>query len=353
MWKPEGLITGIGSIPFLEPEPAIEMIMQTLPRAPHWPQLPKRGDMEGFVLQFLSPLIECGILARDGEKVYFATEDEGWADGLARFYALYLAVEEGDEAALDSFTIPEEAAVGFWAFLRRLEGADPPPYVKGQVVGPLTVGFRLTDAKGRPAYYDEQIRDVIVKNLALHARWQAGKLGGYARQALVFIDEPGASIYGQSTYITVTREMIAEDLKTIVKAIKAAGAKAGIHSCAAVDWGILYDAGPDIVSFDAYEYFSSLIPFRSETAEFIGRGGVLAWGIVPTSDKAYGETGESLAVRLSGYWNKAAGWGIDPALIKSLAIVTPACGTGSLDEALARRVYGLLGDLGGLLQGGR
>jgi len=353
VWKPEGLITGIGSTPFLEPEPAIEMVMQTLSLAPHWPQLPKRGDMEGFVLQFLSPLVDCGILVRDGEKMYFATEDGDWANRLAQFYSLYLAVEEGDEGALDSFAIPEEAAVGFWAFLRRLENAGPLAYVKGQVVGPLTVGFRLTDAKGRPAYYDEQIRDVIVKNLALHARWQAGKLGKYARQALVFVDEPGVSIYGQSTYITVTREMIVEDLNAVVDGIKAAGAKAGIHSCAAVDWGILYDAGTDIVSFDAYEYFSSLIPFRNETAEFLGRGGVLAWGIIPTSDKAYGETGESLAARLHGYWNEVAGWGIDPAVVRSLSIITPACGTGSLDEALARRIYGLLGDLGGLLRGGR
>ena len=64
-FQPGGLATGIGSLPFLEPGEALELIWQYLPDIPHWPQLPQRGSSEGFVNQFLNPLVEAGLLAAE------------------------------------------------------------------------------------------------------------------------------------------------------------------------------------------------------------------------------------------------------------------------------------------------
>ncbi|MDI6710564.1 MAG: hypothetical protein QME76_07780 [Bacillota bacterium] len=351
MWQPNGLTTGVGSLPYREPEPALYLIAANLD-VPHWPQLPRRGAQEGFVQQFLTPLVDNGLLVREGEKLVFPTDAPDWPDRLAAFYALYLAAEEGDEAALETFAIPREAAVGFWAFLQALESEERWPCLKGQVVGPLTAGFQLTDAAGRPAYYDEQVRDLLVRNLAMSARWQAAVLARYAGRAMVFVDEPGVSIYGQSTYITVTREMIVEDMGAIAAAVSAAGAIPGIHSCAAVDWSLLYDAGAAVVSLDAYEYFDSLRPFRRETLDFLDRGGILAWGVVPTSEKARRETGATLAARLRSYWRELAEWGASPEQVRAQALITPACGTGALEPELAERIYGLTHEVGALLREG-
>lgn len=340
MWQPYSMTTGIGSLPYEKAAPALALIDPGLD-IPHWPQLPRRGAEEGFVRQFLSPLIDHGLLVPDGEKLVFPTDALDWADRLAAFYALYLAVEEGDKTALESFAIPREAATGFWAFLDRLGRGDPRPLIKGQIVGPLTAGFQLTDAAGRPAYYDEQVRDVIVRSLSLSARWQAGMLARHAERVLLFIDEPGISIYGQSTFITVTREMIVEDMGAMVSAVADGGAVSGIHSCAAVDWSLLYDAGPDVVSFDAYEYFDSLRPFRQETLDYLERGGILAWGIVPTSEKARRETGATLSARLQGHWRELAEWGAPAERVMAQALITPACGTGTLEPDLAERIYSL------------
>lgn len=341
MWIPEALATGIGSLPHAEPRPALELIARYPQMIPHWPQLPMRGPQEGFVVQFLNPLLKTGLLEREGGKIRFATGADDWPDRLAAFYMLYLAVEEGDGGALQQFAMPRASASGFYAFLERTAATGAAHGLKGQVVGPLTAAFQLTDANGRPAYYDEQLRDVVVKSLALQGRWQAEALRRSGLQALVFVDEPGVSIYGQSTYITVTREMIRADLDAVVDGIHAAGALAGIHSCAAVDWSILMETGAEVLSLDAYDYFESLLPFRAELAAFLARGGVVAWGIVPTSEQAAAETVASLVARLERCWEQLCGRRITREQLRRQALVTPSCGTGTLTVELAERIYAL------------
>ncbi|MBU4534033.1 MAG: hypothetical protein U1D96_09775 [Eubacteriales bacterium] len=342
MWQTMSLPMAIGSLPYRSPEPALTLIGRETPLIPHWPQLPLRGAQEGFVLQNLNLLMEVGVLERDGEKVVFATEAEDWPDRLAAFYMIYLAVEEGDEKALDQFAMPEESATGFYAFLEAMKtGTGDAVCLKGQVVGPLTAGFQLTDRAGRPAYYDDQIRDVIVKNLAMTARWQARVLAQFGLKTLIFIDEPGISIFGQSTYITVTRQMIIDDMNAVVDGIRAGGADSGIHSCAAVDWSILFESHTGVVSFDAYDYFDSMLPYRSELSRFLDRGGVVAWGIVPTSEAARAETPETLAARLNAGWAQLTERGLNRANLQNQALITPACGTGTLPEDLAEHIYRL------------
>ncbi len=351
MWQTTSLPMAIGSLPYRTAEPALALIGREMPLIPHWPQLPLRGAQEGFVLQNLNLLMEVGILERDGEKIVFATDAPDWPDRLAAFYMVYLAVEEGDEDALSQFAMPKEAATGFYAFLDAMAaGTGDAVCLKGQVVGPLTAGFQLTDRTGRPAYYDEQIRDVIVKNLAMTARWQARALTAFGLKTLVFVDEPGISIFGQSTYITVTREMIIEDMNTVLEGIRAGGADGGIHTCAAVDGSILFDSHTGVLSFDAYDYFDSMLPYRAELKRFLERGGVVAWGIVPTSEAARDETPEKLAARLDAAWVQLAERGIDRETLRNQALITPACGTGTLPEDLAEHIYRLTTEVSRLVR---
>jgi hypothetical protein len=336
-----GLATGIGSLPYLETGPALTIIKECLPQLPHWPQLPRRTAAEGFVQQFLGALKKQGALGADGKS--FVDEHEDWPEILTNFFSLCLAAEAGDAAALAAFAPGEEAAAGFFAFRRELEAQTFPGAVavKGQVVGPLTVGFQLTAAGGRPAYYEPQLRELIVKNLALAARWQAVTLKEGERPVLLFIDEPAVSVYGQSTYITVTREQVLADMGAIVAEIKGVGAGAGVHSCAAVDWSILMALDIDVLSFDAYAYFDSLLPYRRELTEFLARGGLLAWGIVPTSEAAWQEEAGSLVRRLHSYWRELAARGVPQGLLERQYLITPSCGTGILPVPLAERIYAL------------
>lgn len=342
-FHPGGLATGIGSLPYTEAGQALPIIFETMPSIPHWPQLPLRGSSEGFVFQFLNPLVQLGLLVFEGERVFFDVDSPQWPDRLTEFYTAYLACEAGDQEALQMFAFPENAATGFFAFINKVkeEGVGEAQYLKGHMVGPLTAGFQVKDSRGNLAYYEEQLHDVLVKTLALHARWQAQTLAALGRPAIIFVDEPAIGAYGTSSHITITREMIINDLNAIFEQIHAAGALAGVHSCDAVDWSLLYESDLEIVNLDAYNFGESLIPYAKETKSFLERGGIMAWGIVPTMEKVLEEDADSLLTRLYSLWGELEKRGADRGLLRKQALITPACGTGLLDQELAERIYGL------------
>ncbi|MCL5056639.1 MAG: hypothetical protein M1130_01310 [Actinobacteria bacterium] len=352
-FKPEGLATGIGSVPYTGPEQSLSLIFSNLPEIPHWPQMPRRGSSEGFVFQFLTPLIKLGIIKLRDNSAFFDTSSDRWGENMAGFYTLYLAAAEGDQSALDTFNLPEGSASGFYAFTDYIgrKGPGNALYFKGHLAGPLTIGFQLKDDRGRIAYYEDQLRDVLVKTLALHARWQAEKLASLGRPSIIFVDEPAISVYGKSDYITVTREMIKKDMNEIFDQIHSAGALAGVHSCDSIDWSLLYECDLDIVNLDVYNFGESLIPYAGELKGFISRGGILAQGIVPTSEKALEETGESLLERLQNLWGQLRSRGIAEADLVSQTLITPACGTGLLEPEVAEKIYSLAREVSGLLRG--
>ncbi len=342
-FKPGGMATGIGSMPFLEPGEAISLILGNLPEAPHWPQLPRRGEAEGFVYQCLNPLVETGLLVKEGDKTYFNTLDDDWPNRMTEFYSLYLAAEDGDEDALDYFAIPYDSAVGFYSFIDELneKGTGDAKYLKGQEAGPLTIGFQLKDAQGRLAYYEDQLRDILVKTLAMQAKWQTKKLSLFGLPVIFFVDEPGISVYGKSTHITVTREMILEDMNAIAGAVHAEKGIPGVHSCDAIDWSLLFESEMQIVNLDVYNFGRSLIPTAKELKHYLERGGVMAWGMAPTTEASFTETEDTLLERLFEIWSELEQRGIDGKLLREQSLITPACGAGLLEKRLAERIYEL------------
>jgi hypothetical protein len=223
-------------------------------------------------------------------------------------------------------------------------------YLKGHLVGPLTAGFQLKDQTGRQAYYQEQLRDLIVKTLAMHARWQAAILSGVGLPAIIFVDDPCISLCGSCYHVTLTREMIIEDLNAIFSAVHAADAIAGLHSCSAADWSLLFESDLEIVALDSYQFGESLICYATEMEKFLARGGVIAWGIVPTTEKAFEEDSGSLIKKLEALWTGLTCRGVDENRLLAQSLVTPACGTGLLSCELAERIYRLTAEVSARLQ---
>jgi len=184
-----------------------------------------------------------------------------------------------------------------------------------------------------------------VKSMAMKSRWQIQAFAPYADNIICFIDEPILSAFGSSTYVSVKREDVVSILSEVIEAVHAEGALAGIHCCGNTEWSILIDAGVDIVNFDAFEYGATIAMYADSVKAHLERGGMLAWGVVPTSEKIRGETVETLEARLEEVMNNLASKGIDKRLIVEQAIITPSCGTGSLSPDDAESVFGLLARL--------
>jgi hypothetical protein len=272
---------------------------------------------------------------------------EGWEDKLTEFYTVYLSILEGDIESLSLFAMPQDSATGFYAFIEDLEKNGPGPacYLKGQIVGPLTTGLYLTDQHDRPAYYNPHLRDLLVKTVALQARWQAEILSRFGLPVLIFIDDPAIGSWGNATYITLDRGEIINDIREVSAAINEGGALSGLHTCARADWSLCMDAGICILSYDAYEYFDSLASYSSLLKNFLETGGVLAWGLVPTSEKVERESVASLLARLHNGFEILTTKGIPKELLTSQIMITPSCGTGALSNKLAEKIYRLTAEV--------
>jgi hypothetical protein len=305
--------------------------------------MPRRGMEEHFVFQFLQPLVETGLLKAKNHTYFFDMSQQSWPGRLTDFYTICLSAEEGDSAALENFVPPKHAARGFHVFLENMQkiGVDGVKFLKGQIVGPLSAGFQLKDEKGRIAYYQEELRDVIVRTLALNARCQAAALSQFGSPAIIFVDDPVIRAYGSMHHLTLRRDMIIEDLNTIFRGVLSENALVGVHSCEAVDWSLLFESDLQIVSLDVYRYGDSLFAYASEIKGFMERDGVMAWGIVPTLDDPFEEEADTLFNRLKRLLSELVGSGLDQRLILRQSMITPSCGTGLLSIREAQRIYEL------------
>jgi methionine synthase II (cobalamin-independent) len=199
----------------------------------------------------------------------------------------------------------------------------------------------LKDEAGRDVIHNELLFDAVVKGLAMKAAWQIQELGRFGKPVIIFIDEPAMEALG-SAFSAVSSEVIAEKLDEIIDAIHEAGGIAGIHCCGNADWPMLFATRVDIVNFDAFDYLERVLLYPAEIARFIGRGGALAWGIVPTGAAARSESSATLRARLDAGMKRLEAAGIDRATLRRRCLITPSCGLGSLAPEQAEAALALL-----------
>ncbi|MDA8235631.1 MAG: hypothetical protein M0Z31_12680 [Clostridia bacterium] len=344
-FKPACLATGVGSVPYDEAGQAIDFVNARLSNIPHWPQLALPGEQ--LINQYLGPLIQLGLVVEPGDKApHFDTGQVDWVEKLTDFFALYLEAEETGQVP-PLFAFPYESALGFYTFLEQLKtkGTGGAKCLKGQVTGPVTLGLQLFDQERRSAYYHPELRDIVVKTVALQGRWQAQALKEAGLPVIMVIDEPGLYGFGLSTHVTLKRNEIINELNTVINSVKSTGTLVGVHVCANTDWSLVLEAGIDLVSFDSYQYFQGFSLYAAELKAFLERGGILAWGAVPTSEKAWQETTDSLKQMFYDQVKVLAAKGIDTQVILEQSLITPSCGTGSLSPELALKVYELTKNL--------
>lgn len=343
-----GTATGIGSLPHTGAEAALRLIFTHFPDAPHWPQLPACGREEGFVHQSLYALEKMELLQTKGSPLFFCDLEDDWPAKLERFYNLCLQAASGVEEALRFFAFPKGGADGFYSFLEKQPlpvDSAPPRYIKGQISGPLSLGLQLTGGDHTAAFYHPELREIITRNLCLLARWQVRALKRFSCPVLIFIDEPALLSYGQSTYVSLSREHIQDSLREVIHAIAAEGAYAGVHCCSGVDWSILFELPLHVVNFDAYSYFPSLLVYSEELQAFLQRGGCLGWGLVPTAPGIETEDSERLQQIFVRDIERLCKKRVAGELLREQYMLTPSCGAAALTVSQAEKVYRLTAEL--------
>lgn len=331
-FEPNFLPISIGSVPHADPAMACELVLRNCPQIPAWPQLPKRSFLENMYVQYSEGFPG---LVLEGGRIY-VDRSQDLDSSLERLYTAYL------EDELDHAAIGADYAAGLFAFLRALDSrGDQLLAVKGQVTGPVSWGLVVVDQNRRPILYDEVLADAVAKHLRLKAAWQERELRRLCPTVITFVDEPYMASLG-SAFVSLSREQVIALLEEVLAGIQ--GIK-GVHCCGNTDWSILLSTSIDILSLDAYEYAGALALYPDEVRAFLKRGGVIAWGIVPTSDQVYQETAESLMEKLHQAMNLLVKKGIPLDLLLESALVSGSCGTGPLSEPAAERVLSLAAEV--------
>jgi hypothetical protein len=348
-FEPQCLATTIGSLPHTDVARGTALMFENTPEIPSWVQFPKRSSYENMMVQFTEGMPG---LVEDGGRFYINTAGPDFVEQLTDFYARYLAVaEHKDRVALESFALSAKYAAGFREFTNQLPAHAASHRVimlKGQVTGPFTMGVNLLDQNQRCSYYDEQLHDVIVKTVAMRAMWQVIHLGAFLSPVMVFLDEPSLLGFGSQAFLTVGREDVIRDINEVAGEVHGLGGLAGVHCEENTDWSLLMETSLDILDFDAYDHMRAITLYPDELRAFLGRGGCLGWGIVPTLDSkaAATETVPSLLDRFEQGVRLLEDKGLSRELLLRRALITPSCGVGGvLTEVLAERVLGLLREL--------
>nr|MBC8318361.1 hypothetical protein [Candidatus Desulfobia pelagia] len=283
-FKADGLPTLIGSIPLDSHSDALDWIFDYTPNLPLWPQLPG-NPLEGMLVQFLEG-IPC-VLTENG-RTFFSTDKDTFESEELAFFEEYLhACEDGSQLFDSRFSVSKERAEGIYLLLERAKSCEGIVALKGQMTGPFTQLTGVSDKNKRAGYYQQSIREMVLRGLAMKAAWQVSFLKQLGHIAILFIDEPALAGLGSTSFLSVSREDIAADQTEIINAVHQAGGLAGIHICANTDWALILSLDYDIINFDAYGYFDRFSAFTNEIHAFFDRGGIIAWGLIPTSKPEY------------------------------------------------------------------
>ena len=346
-FQPGCLATAIGSMPHDNAEAAIDVVLDAIPDAPIWPQLPRISLNEQMEIQY-SEGIPGTVIDREKRRMYFDTTTDHSED-FAAFYEAYLQAMDPDEGTGDcsAMAISPDFSRGIYALESRLKTTGrKPPFIKIQTTGPCSFALTIVDQDKRAIYYNEEFRDVIIKALAMKCRWQIQKFGAYAERVICFVDEPILSAFGSSTYVSVNRRDVVAHLQELIQAIHMDRGIAGVHCCGNTEWSLLIDAGVDIINFDAFDYGETIALYAPAVRAHLERGGMLAWGIVPTSRAIREQTVDTLMThfdKVVEHLANRAGMKVQKVIEQSL--VTPSCGTGSMEIADSEKVFSLLGGL--------
>ena len=276
--------TAMGIMPHRDVERALELALNL--DIPFWPQLPKVSLYEDMYVQASQNFPGIAI-DFDKERLSFDT---------ARFE------QELDEYFVkmdipEAFALTTEYSAVFHRFLsRELRGYKA---ISGQVIGPVSFGFKVLDENLKPVIYNDAARTILYDFIQKKANIQYRELKERNPNAFVWLDEPGLG-YVFSGLSGYNEQLAKEDYHNFVEGLE--GPK-GLHLCAEVNLPYLLDLGVEILSFDAYQIGFMPREYAGNVAEFIKNGGIISWGIVPTESTVLAtQTPETLVEILSDYW---------------------------------------------------
>ena len=274
----------MGIMPHKDVDKALDLALHL--DIPFWPQLPHVSLYEDMYVQSSQNFPGIEINFEKGRLTFHTAKfQESLED--------YFTKMEQKE----TYALTPEYSVVFQKFLSK--DLDRYRAIRGQITGPVSFGFKVLDENLKPIIYNDEVKSILFDFMQKKVNLQYQELKAKNQNAFVWVDEPGLG-YVFSGLSGYNDQQAKQDYDQFIQGIE--GPK-GMHLCAEVNLPYLLELGVEILSFDAFQIGFMPKEYTLSVAEFIKKGGIISWGIVPTEFKTLeAQTPEKLASLLSGYW---------------------------------------------------
>jgi len=295
----------MGIMPHTDIERALDVALSL--DIPFWPQLPKVSYFEDMYVQALENFPGVRIDSVQ-QKIFF---------DLSRFYEeLPSYFEKADDPK--TFQLTEAFSLVYHRFLEK--DLSHYPAIRGQMISPISLGMKIVDQEQKSIIYHDEVREVLFDFIQKKVNQQYRELKEKNPNAFVWVDDPGLALIFNA--LSGYNEVPAKgDLDRFLEGIE--GPK-GVHLCAKPDWDFFLKSNIDILSFDSFNGGALIVNYPS-LKDFVDRGGIISWGIVPTyTELLEQETVDTLAERLETFWRSLSQKGVDQERLLHQSLLAPA-----------------------------
>jgi hypothetical protein len=326
--------TAMAVMPHKEVDRALDLALTM--DIPFWPQLPHVSYTEDMYVQAAEHFPGI-LLDMENRTLRFSMEKFiiEFEETMAHF----------DEP--EYFDISQEYSVVYHRFLE-IDLSDRTA-IRGQLEGPISFGLNVLDQDKKPILFDDTIRPFMFEFMSRRINVQLERLMKLNSNAFMFVDEPGLQFLfsALSGYDSTKAKNEMEQFFAMIQRPR------GVHLCGNPDWDFLLGLDLDILSLDIYQNGEVFSSYSESLKRFLDRGGVIAWGIVPTNFEPFEiENINTLEARLIEVWNLLANKGLDREFLISRSLISPAtcCLVNPDGEKTVEKAFGVVKELSRRLQ---
>ncbi len=354
-FEPKCMTTAMGIMPHKDPARALEQALGL--DIPFWPQLPRISFSEDMFAQLADGFPGVNINLEE-KRVEFDTTT--FASELDAFSA-----RMGDD---DLYAISDRNSKTYQHYLKT--DLSDRITIRGQLCGPINLGFRVVDEDKKPLIYNDDVRSLLFDFALGKINLQYRQLAQKHPQAFVWVDEPGLG-WVFNSYAGYNEFQAQDDYHNFLDGFE--GPRA-LHLCLNVHLPYLFSLGLDILSIDAFQFETLPKGYSQDIADFLKGGGIISWGLVPTESVTLDpRTPEMLYNQLKGYWDViAANSDISAEYVARQALIAPAkcciknavmvdmseeerkaaanCSDPKMEEGLVERAFSYLGVISEMLK---
>jgi hypothetical protein len=275
---------------------------------PFWPQLPKLSFYEDMYVQAMENFP--GVII-DEKHMRIFVDTNKFIEEIPQ----YLEKEDN----IETFKISERYSLVYRSFLTMELSSYRA--IRGQIISPVSLTLKIVDENDKPIVYNDEIRALAFSFIQKRVNAQYMELKEKNDKAFVWVDDPGLEFIFSAMcgYDNIKAK---KELMDFFNGIN--GAR-GLHLCGKPDWDFLLSLNNiEMISFNAYAFGDVFVTY-DKVKDFVERGNIISWGIVPTYYEEFSkEDLKNLARRLEGMWGVLERRGLDMGTIIQNSLLAPA-----------------------------